>query len=431
MNSVADIPAPTLDRRIKVVRGDETQRASLLHVGQLRDLTFVVLLGEPGMGKTTVVEAEAAFEGASVLKVHALVTGAAIELGAPLFLDGLDEYRSDGSSQDKLYALANALTKAKPSKWRLASHSEDWLNDRDIKIIADSLPGQSIIVAQLLPLDTDEAATVLRTLGETDPDAFIAKAQSLGATAFLESPLSLKLLREAVGRDGAWPTHRFDLFQAAINNLLFEYNDVHKYEQRASTRALLEAASTADFLLLASGAPAIWRGHGPPATGGDRPPLSQDDLAVDGALLKDMLDTPLFLGEGDAFEPMHRTLAEFLGGAALARAVQGGDGRVAFPLDRAVSFIVGADGAPPSDLRGLYAWFASHLAKLGLETAALQLIEADAVTVLIYGDAAIFSATARIAILENLDRKDPYFRRSETGISPIQPTRPWSRCTKP
>src|SRR6202011_843865 len=76
-------------------------------------------------------------------------------------------------------------------------------------------------------------------------------------------------------------------------------------------------------------------------------------------------------------------------------------------------------GVPPTELRGLYAWFAAHLTKLGDKGGALRLIENDAFTVLAYGDAAVFDTTARRAILANLDQSDPYFRASDVGITAI------------
>jgi hypothetical protein len=84
-----------------------------------------------------------------------------------------------------------------------------------------------------------------------------------------------------------------------------------------------------------------------------------------------------------------------------------------------VALITGSDGQPPTELRGLYAWFAVHLTKLGDNASALRLIEADPVTVLAYGDAAVFDTSARRAILQNLDRSDPYFRASEVGITAV------------
>ena len=132
-----------------------------------------------------------------------------------------------------------------------------------------------------------------------------------------------------------------------------------------------------------------------------------------------MLDTPLFRGEGEAFEPMHRTVAEYLAGGALAKAVVRAAGQVALPLSRAEALITSADRAAPTELRGVYAWFAAHLARLGDEQGAAWLIERDPVTVLAYGDAAAFGTPVRRAILNGLDRNDPYFRASAVGISAV------------
>src|SRR5215472_14711934 len=81
--------------------------------------------------------------------------------------------------------------------------------------------------------------------------------------------------------------------------------------------------------------------------------------------------------------------------------------------------ITGEDRRPPTELRGLYAWSATHLAVRGDEAGAMRLIEADAATVLAYGDAAVFTTPARRTILANLDRNEPYFRASAVGVTAV------------
>jgi hypothetical protein len=53
-----------VDRRVQVIDGSEDQRDSIRRVSDLRPAPFVVLLGEPGIGKSTVFGVEAAWEGA-------------------------------------------------------------------------------------------------------------------------------------------------------------------------------------------------------------------------------------------------------------------------------------------------------------------------------------------------------------------------------
>ncbi|KAF7957198.1 hypothetical protein AWV80_37035 [Cupriavidus sp. UYMU48A] len=62
----------------------------------------MVLLGEPGMGKTTVFAQEAWRDGAPVITVRELVNEAVTPAAnAPLYLDGLDEYRADATPKTR------------------------------------------------------------------------------------------------------------------------------------------------------------------------------------------------------------------------------------------------------------------------------------------------------------------------------------------
>jgi hypothetical protein len=262
--------------------------------------------------------------------------------------------------------------------------------------ISKTTAGHAIAVVQLLPLNFDEAASILNALGEADPDRFLRSAESYGAAGFIESPLGLKLLHSAVADGSAWPVNRFQLFAAATRRLAFERSAVRSVTDRHSVESILDAAAETFLLLLTSGARAIWRSNNEPPSAHDaRAYVTVHDLNIDGNLLKDMLDTPLFRGEGEAFEPMHRTIGEFLAARALSTAVRGSRARAALPLSRALALITGNDRSPPTELRGLFAWLAAHLACDGSNDAALRLIMQDAVSVLSYGDAAVFETSGR------------------------------------
>lgn len=234
-----------IDRRIEVIDGVKNDQGAIQRVSDLRALPFVVLLGEPGIGKSTVLEGEAAQEGGPVLKVRELMTGTQASPDTTLFLDALDEYRTDGQPSDKAYSLAHAMTAAKTARWRLSCRSEDWRKGADMAPIRKTTAGVSIVVAQLLPLDRNEAAAVLTALGEGDPEPFLTKAGSLGAVGFIGSPLSLTLLHKAVADGNTWPSTRYDLFALAIRRLAFELNEEHKRKDRQPPDAILAAAADA------------------------------------------------------------------------------------------------------------------------------------------------------------------------------------------
>lgn len=408
-----------LNRHIAVIDGTSAQRNSIRHVSDLRSLPFVVLLGEPGIGKSTVFGLEASREGTRVLKVRELLNGSRPANDKTLYLDALDEYRIDGQPSDKVHDLAQAIDSVQAPRWRLSCRSEDWRKSADIAPIQRTTAGEPIIVAQLLPLDREEAGAILAALGEDDPETFLTKADALGASGFVENPLSLKLLRKAIAQSGAWPKTRFDLFQTSILGLAYERSSERARIRRSAPESIIQAAGEACLVLLVSGARAVWRSNDePPDQGSRRDYVTGHELQLDNSLLRDVLDTALFRGEGDSFEPMHRTVAEFLGAQVLAKTVTGSRDNAAFPLSRALA-LISDEGKPPTELRGLYAWFAAHLAKLGDQVGARHLIELDAVTVLAYGDAAVFETEARRSILRNLDRDDPYFNSSDVGATAL------------
>lgn len=403
-----------LDRRVRVDHHQRSRGPTICRVSELRSAPFVVLLGEPGIGKSTVLALEAATENAIVRKVRDVVTGAALQPNAPAFIDALDEYRIDGASVDKAHGLGRAMSAAMPARWRLTCRAEDWKKSADLAAIRESAGGKEILVAQLQPLQHFEAVEVLKSLDEPDPERFMDSAYKLGAQSFLQSPLSLKLLHKAVSDGAAWPKTRYELFARAIATLAREHNDVHRGGVRRPIPQIVEAAEKTCLVLLLSGRRAIWRSHDEPPTGGDeRAYLRSDELGLDDAVFQDMLDSSLFPGEGESFEPLHRTVAEYLASRALANAVAGSAKRAAFPLGRAIAVVTGFDRKAPTELRGLYSWLAAHLATAGREEDARQLIEADAATVLAYGDAAVFTTALRRAIFRNLDRDDPFFRSGD------------------
>lgn len=407
-----------IDRRVQILEGPRNGEA--VAVSDLRSDPFIVLLGEPGIGKTTVLDNEAAAEGVAIIKVRELINETVEVPGGPLFLDGLDEYRVGSSDLDKVHLLAKAIRNSGATRWRLTCRSEDWQKAADIAAIGRTTADAAITVAQILPLNITETLAVLQELGEGDADAFVDRAYAMGASGLLESPLSLKLLRNAVAGGQAWPASRSALFEQATAALAHEDNAVHRLDRtRTSPALILAAARKACLFMLVTGSRFVWRSGALPPNGDARAYLSADALGLERQVIDDMLDSALFRGEGEAFEPIHRSVAEFLGASALAQAIVGDASTAAFPLGRAKALITGADGRAPTDLRGLYAWLAAHLAALGAAAQARELAEADAVSVLVYGDASAFDSSTKQSLLANLDRDDPYFRASEIGATAV------------
>lgn len=407
----------SLDRRVAVQVQDKSVVQPLSH---LRDQPYVVLLGEPGAGKSTALEQEARAEGGEVATCREVMNGFPIGVSATAYLDALDEYRSGDGGKDKLLRLANEISRRNIPRWRLTCRAEDWRAIADINAMRRAANNEPIVVAHLLPLSDEEAQLVLVSLGEPDPERFVGEARNRGAGAFLENPLSLRLLHSVVVSNGVWPTSRFDLFATATSALAHEHDPERETDPRPGAEEIIVAASAMSFYLLAAGAKALWRSNAWPPGAKETEYVATHALGLERRVLEAALDTALFRGEGHAFAPFHRTVAEFLAGRFLAGRVVSTGETAAFPLQRAIALITGSDHKAPSELRGLYAWFAAHLQSAGDPVGARRLIQHDAATVLAYGDAAAFDTAGRREILYHLDRDDPYFLSSQEDATVVE-----------
>ncbi|RVI51049.1 hypothetical protein [Sinorhizobium meliloti] len=133
----------------------------VLPLSQLRDRPFIVLLGQPGIGKTTALKYEAAQEGGLVETCREVMAGTSKIVGQTAYLDALDEFQSGEDGRNKLLQLAKSITEASISRWRLTCRAEDWRDVADLKAMRSAAADHLITVANLLPLDTDEAIEIL------------------------------------------------------------------------------------------------------------------------------------------------------------------------------------------------------------------------------------------------------------------------------
>ncbi len=398
----------SLDRRVAFqVNGENV----ICPLSQLRRERYVVLLGEPGAGKSTALEHEARAERGEVVTCREVMNGFLISASETAYIDALDEYRS-GDVKDKLLALTNAISKSRIRRWRLTCRAEDWRAEADIQAMRRAAGDESIVVAHLLPLNQKEAQRILASMGEPDPERFFVDARTQNAGAFLENPLSLKLLHSVVVANGQWPTSRFELFAKATLALAHEHDPQRETDPRPSAEEIVGEAAAICFYLLASGSKALWRSNALIPKSKQKECVAQHILGLEPQVLRAVLDTALFHGEGNEFAPFHRAVAEFLAGNFLANRVTGAGAAPAIPLRRAIALITGSDQKAPSELRGLFAWFAAHLQSAGDPAGARRLIRNDAATVLAYGDAAALDIAGRLEILNHLDRDDPFFLAS-------------------
>ncbi len=365
----------------------------------------LVLLGDPGAGKSYLFEAAASQEGARFLQVREFLTlePSKIEPGSTLFIDALDEYRANYGPVPAIDALVRHIGLVKACRVRISCRSADWLGSNDLKMLSSCFPNQVINVLRLQPLDESEQRQLILTCGTQVPQDFLTQARHRGLGEMLGNPLTLLMLAQVVVED-RWPETRRALFERSSIVLLEEYNDVHCSGQRLVTELSDEEVLRAAGALCAVRLFADIDGFSLQERRDNRRPLISKIQLCGIASLRAALGSRVFASanEPDTFDHGHKAIAEYLAARYLATLFTEG-----FPLAR-VRLLLGVEGKPVSYLRGVHAWL-----PIFLTNHVNEFIEADPYGVLSYGDAASLSSQGKRLLFQALIRvadEDPGFR---------------------
>ena len=383
-------------------------------LSEFRSMPALVLLGDPGSGKTTEFEgeSEALGVGAKYLKARNFAT---LDIDSHpewrdkvLFIDGLDEMRAGADDgRVPLDEIRHRLDRLRPPGFRISCREADWLGHNDRESLDVVSPDRQVTVVRLDPLDPQSIRELLGSLIPGDVEDFIEEALHRDVWPLLENPLTLRLLADAVHKGDDWPESRRETFEMACRALASEQNSEHRIAGRAMPRrAVMDAAGYLCALQLLSGIEGYSLPPGPHDSSFvvelDR--LEQLPEHASLGALKRALAARLFTAGGEAvFVPIHRQVAEFLGGRYLARLVD-----EELPARRIAALMTSpADGRVVTELRGLSAWLAAHSPE-----ARRQLIDADPVGVGLYGDIGGFALNDKERLLGSLAtfaRQGPLF----------------------
>lgn len=391
-----------IPRRVNLLNSnDPSAKNAIRRLDEIRDQAAWVLLGEPGAGKSVAFQTEAeATEGIRISIVKFLSDDPEPSWqGKTLFLDGLDETRASGSDTSVLLKVRAHLRKLGNPKFRIACRAAEWFGSTDSQAISDASPDGQLPVFVLEPLDDQEIQDILRqNHGVSDPESFVEYARQRGIEGLLINPQTLGLLAASI-KDGDWPNTRQETFELACRKLAEEASKEHRVKRRdypVSTEQVLEAAGQMCAALLLSDKTGLALDA---ASADAQYPLIDDLLPPDLSIAQLAARRKLFAPSPDGEErviPSHRSIAEFLAARWLAEQIdcQG------LPLRRVLNLLLGRDGRTVAGLRGLFGWLALHC-----QAARRRLIEADPVTVVVYGDAKPMSTEDKRALLAGLEQE--------------------------
>ena len=391
----------TIKRTVSVVKPEEDHRFGQenLSLSDFNSDHGYVLLGEPGMGKSTCFSEEA-----NRLDVTAPISARRFIRHnpadhtdwqeGPLFIDGLDEVRIGGgdprAALDRIIAHLRALGRP---RFRLSCRAGSWLGYGDLRELSSLTDSEVIPVLELNPLNTHDIRQII-SQRRKDANGFILRAYEHGMEAFLFNPQLLDLLLKSV-ENGGWPDNPSETFENACRELVRERNSEHRDArsfdtQLPSLQAVLSAAGQLSALMLIANKSG-WSVD------------DSDDTEVlslryvdhqERSALREAFDSSLFRGNPRFRTPTHRLLAEFLGARYLVEKMQND-----LMIQRVLALLMGHDGIPFPDLRGLASW----LAAMAPETR-MALIQADPIAIAFNGDASSFSPKERKTLFEELEQ---------------------------
>ena len=330
--------------------------ADLRTFDAIADLPCLVMLGEPGMGKTSTMRSErraidtsVQAGGGDTLWLDLRSCGSEYQIVRKLFesekfeswsagdhhlhvfLDSLDECRLRVDNVAAL--LADELMEVPVGRLslRIGCRTAEWP-----KTLEDGLKAlwseESIGVYELAPLRRVDVATAATANG-LEPDTFLRGVQEAEAAPLAIKPVTLGFLLESYGKSGGLPSRQVELYLDGCRRLCEERNEDRveagrtgelSADQRLAVAARIAAVTTF------SNKYAVW-------TGLERANLREDDVLVRGLAggteavggdefavgeeaVKEALATGLFSARGpERLGWAHQTYAEFLAARYLAQ----------------------------------------------------------------------------------------------------------------
>lgn len=392
-----------LNRRVRQIQPQEDKDSQTKTFGDYSEFPNIVLLGDPGAGKTHLFKQFAIRDGATYLKVRQFISGVPLDGCQTLFIDALDEKRSGHNSDDVVDDIVRRLFSQRPQKVRISCRSQDWLGESDLSAFLPYFEQNGgYVVLHLQQLSREEQTAILHAHGIEHPEKFLEEAEKRSAYEFLHNPQNLLMLAEAV-KEGNWPRTRSELFHSATQFLLTEHSKEHTWKNSGIyTCDELEhpagAICALRILSDVSGISLLPNDIRPEYPSYRTIPFFSHEI-IRATLSRRVFSTG---DEVETVDYIHRTIAEYLAAKWLASIVEKG-----LPLGRLRS-LLGFEGYPSSELRGLHAWLVVFLPQY-----AHAFIEADPYGVLTYGDAASLSTVDKqslLTALSKLSESDPWFR---------------------
>jgi hypothetical protein len=425
----------------------------------LRATPLLILLGEPGAGKSTLMQDEAdalAAAGQAVLSLRlneyspADLVPAAFDSQSVLhwrqgahrlylFLDGLDECLLIIPNAARLMLRELRELPRDRLSLRLSCRTAEWpsgLADElgalwprekaDVERQADDQCQTAANEAdaaprayELVPLCRRDVEDAARDY-QMDPANFLQQVHDLEIATFASLPNTLRMLLKIQMQNHRLPATKQEIFRQGCRLLADELSQSRLqagFQGRLSTDQRLAIAGRIAAMLLLGSRQAVWLGQALEVAADDLSPaeiVGENErsgrllVRVDDQALKEVLNTALFTARGHQRLGFgHQSWAEYLAADYLAE-------RAAHSERLLALLRWGDDQRIPTRLSELTAWLASR------STALFDILVATEPALLLRGDLGALDAQRKARLLDKLLQA---FRRNEVNL--------WDRETRP
>lgn len=367
--------------------------------------THIVVLAEPGGGKTELMKSLAQKLNTSVLNASVFAYVGADKENSPLVIDAVDEVaRIDQSGIHKLLALART---SKPTRVIMSSRSSEW--GLASTGIFEKFLGFSPMIVRLREFDQNEQHAIFKHHApEEDFFAFQTEVTRFSLDMLLPNPQFLKMFTDAYLESDRRFADKRSIFALAVERLAKEVNpDIPKASISLSVAQKISFSAEVYAKLLLSGAEGVSTID---VTASRMYPMLPA-LFSGSTACYDMLSTQLFKpgDKEDQHHPIHKIVAEYCAADYLIKRIA--DPEDVLTLTKCLP-VIAPNGTTRDELRGLLGWMAA----LGNKSVQESIIELDAYAVLANGDPSQLERSSKRQLLHRLkeiEAADPYFRRSD------------------
>lgn len=317
--------------------------ADVLTTNELASKRCLVLLGEPGIGKSTAVSLDSplvtAGAGAQSLRVdlgsyssedrlvRKVLEGTEItnwlegEFELCLTLDGFDEAHTRIETLHQLVAEYLDSWDCSRLVLRVVCRTAEWPSSLEQHLKRHF---EDVVPYELLPLRRFDAAVLAESYG-IEPEAFLMAIESSRAVPLASRPLTLELLARTYKREGSLPRKSPDIYRKGLLALCEEVNPIRRDARRSLLHQAVErfeACSRLAALSIFSSRPSFWLG---PLVEAESEDLTVEECSSSSAFpgvvadtftterIESALQTGIFTGSGSQRVTWaHATFADFL-----------------------------------------------------------------------------------------------------------------------